>query len=103
MVIHTTVILAILLDEPAARPTTLALARSEQRLISAATMIETNVVIISRGIPRGFGNLIGRGCPKARLNSGDCFTYALAKETGQPLLFKGNVLPHRSRTVPYEG
>lgn len=30
----------------------------------------------------------GRG--KARLNFGDCFTYALARETNEPLLFKGN-------------
>ena len=32
----------------------------------------------------------GRGSGSAaRLNFGDCFTYALARETGEPLLFKG--------------
>jgi ribonuclease VapC len=31
----------------------------------------------------------GRGHP-ARLNYGDCFAYALAKERGEPLLFKGS-------------
>ena len=31
----------------------------------------------------------GRG-HTARLNFGDCFSYALAKQTGEPLLFKGN-------------
>jgi ribonuclease VapC len=31
----------------------------------------------------------GRGA-KASLNYGDCFAYALAKELGAPLLFKGN-------------
>lgn len=32
----------------------------------------------------------GRGNHPARLNYGDCFAYALAKVTGEPLLFKGN-------------
>lgn len=31
----------------------------------------------------------GKGRHKAGLNLGDCFAYALAKETGEPLLFKG--------------
>lgn len=31
----------------------------------------------------------GKGRPKAGLNYGDCFSYALAKATGEPLLFKG--------------
>ncbi len=31
----------------------------------------------------------GRGNHPARLNYGDCFAYALAKITGEPLLFKG--------------
>lgn len=32
----------------------------------------------------------GKGNHPARLNFGDCFTYALAKATNEPLLFKGN-------------
>lgn len=32
----------------------------------------------------------GKGRNPARLNFGDCFSYALAKQTGEPLLFKGN-------------
>lgn len=31
----------------------------------------------------------GRRCP-AKLNFGDCLTYALAKSSSEPLLFKGN-------------
>ena len=31
----------------------------------------------------------GRGNHPAALNFGDCFAYALAKATGEPLLFKG--------------
>jgi ribonuclease VapC len=32
----------------------------------------------------------GKGRHPAQLNIGDCFAYALAKATGEPLLFKGN-------------
>lgn len=31
----------------------------------------------------------GKGNHPARLNFGDCFAYALSKESGEPLLFKG--------------
>ncbi len=46
---------------------------------------------IARGAYRDFGK--GSGHP-AQLNFGDCFAYALAKETGEPLLFKGNDFIH---------
>ncbi|MGI8522869.1 MAG: type II toxin-antitoxin system VapC family toxin [Nocardioides sp.] len=37
----------------------------------------------------------GRGCGHpAKLNFGDCFSYALAKTTGEPLLFKGDDFTH---------
>ena len=35
----------------------------------------------------------GRGRHPARLNLGDCFAYALARETGEPLLAKGADFP----------
>jgi len=35
----------------------------------------------------------GTGHP-AGLNYGDCFSYALAKQSGEPLLFKGNDFTH---------
>ena len=35
----------------------------------------------------------GTGHP-AGLNYGDCFSYALAKQTGEPLLFKGADFTH---------
>jgi ribonuclease VapC len=35
---------------------------------------------------------------KARLNFGDCMTYALAKVTGEPLLFKGDDFTHTDIT-----
>jgi ribonuclease VapC len=36
----------------------------------------------------------GKGHHKAGLNFGDCFAYALAKETDEPLLFKGDDFRH---------
>ena len=36
----------------------------------------------------------GKGRHKARLNLGDCFAYALAKDRGEPLLFKGDDFRH---------
>jgi ribonuclease VapC len=42
---------------------------------------------LARAAYRDFGKGSGH---RARLNFGDCFAYALAKETGEPLLFKGD-------------
>ncbi|MFY9845790.1 MAG: type II toxin-antitoxin system VapC family toxin [Terriglobales bacterium] len=41
---------------------------------------------IARQAYRDFGKTSGHS---AKLNFGDCFSYALAKSTGEPLLFKG--------------
>jgi ribonuclease VapC len=41
-------------------------------------------------IARRVWRTFGRGVHPARLNFGDCFAYALSKETREPLLFKGN-------------
>lgn len=41
---------------------------------------------------------IGTG-HRARLNFGDCFAYALAKDTGLPLLFKGDDFSHTDITA----
>lgn len=46
---------------------------------------------LARRAYRAFGR--GSGHP-ARLNLGDCFAYALAKATGEPLLFKGEDFVH---------
>ena len=37
----------------------------------------------------------GKGRHPAGLNFGDCFSYTLAKATGEPLLFKGDGFPDR--------
>src|SRR5436309_11634975 len=36
----------------------------------------------------------GKGRHRAQLNMGDCFAYALAQETGEPLLYKGKDFVH---------
>lgn len=55
----------------------------------AGIMIEP--VTVEHGeLPRQAFLDFGKGRHKAGLNYGDCFSYALAKATGEPLLFKGN-------------
>jgi ribonuclease VapC len=51
---------------------------------------------IAREAYRDFGE--GSGHP-ARLNFGDCFAYALARATGETLLFKGNDFVHTDIAV----
>jgi ribonuclease VapC len=53
--------------------------------------VTTTQAYIARQAYRDFGK--GSGHP-ARLNFGDCFAYALAKELGEPLLFKGEDFSH---------
>lgn len=38
---------------------------------------------------------------RARLNFGDCVSYALAKVTGEPLLFKGDAFTHTDIEAAY--
>ena len=117
MVIDTSAIMAILLGEPAAGQLVEALEADRTRLVSAATVVETSLVVLGRfgemGDPqvdrllRGIGAEVvpvgleqvaiardaalrfGRGRHPAALNFGDCFSYALAMESGEPLLFVG--------------
>ncbi len=71
MVIDTSALVAILLNE-----------RSAERLIVA---IDAAQVASARDAARTFG----RGRHAAALTFGDCFSYALAVSTGEPLLFVG--------------
>jgi ribonuclease VapC len=118
MIIDTSALLAILRDEPDAAAYAKAIQGATGRRLSAVGFVETAVVIDSGRDPiasRGFDELLqvaqiavepvtenhariardayrdfgrGSGHP-AKLNFGDCFSYALAKATGEPLLFKG--------------
>jgi ribonuclease VapC len=123
VIIDTSALIAILRDEPQAKECAVAIERDPIRRLSAASFVETALVIdgsrdpiasrrfddlvreahiaiepvteaqarIAREAYRDFGK--GSGHP-AKLNFGDCFAYALAKTTGEPLLFKGEDFIH---------
>lgn len=123
MIVDSSALIAILRHEPEAQTCAQALERAAIRRISAANLLEAAVVIdgsrdpiasrrfdelvtaaeltvepvterqvgIARAAYRDFGK--GSGHP-AGLNFGDCFAYALAKDTGEPLLFKGGDFSH---------
>ena len=127
MIIDTSAIIAILRDEPEAAFCAKAIADASSRRVSAVNYVEAAVVIDASGDPiasrrvdeffkiaqilieavtqthaqiardayRDFGK--GSGHP-AKLNFGDCFAYALAKSSGEPLLFKGNDFMHTDIT-----
>jgi ribonuclease VapC len=118
MIIHTSAILAILGDEPERSRFTEAIEAADECLMSTASFVEASLVLeIQRGYDglRDFDLLLakagvecvpvdleqaqvarkafrnyGKGRHPARLNFGDCFSYALAIVTNSPLLFKGN-------------
>ena len=118
MVIDTSAIIAILTNEPEAERFASAIDSDPVRMMSAATLLETSIVIEARYGLAGaekFDELIavaqvgirsftpeqaliarrayrsfGKGRHPASLNFGDCFSYALAKTAGEPLLFKGD-------------
>jgi ribonuclease VapC len=118
MVVDTSAIFAIVLGEPERDSFAVAINSSPRRLVSAATAVECVVVFAGRLAGRNpvtamdlvFESLrlevvpvdeaqwraaadalvrFGKGRHPARLNLGDSFAYALAKVTGEPLLFKG--------------
>ncbi len=123
MIIDTSALVAILRAEPEAVVCAKAIELADIRRLSAANYVELGAVIdragdaiasrrvdellttarikveavtddharIAREAFRDFGK--GSGHP-ARLNFGDCFSYALAKATGEPLLFKGDDFKH---------
>lgn len=123
MIIDTTALIAILRAEEDAGDMAVAIEKAQVRRISAANFLETAAVIdasrdpvasrrfdelveaaelrveavtfeqarIARDAYRDFGKGSGH---KAGLNFGDCFAYALAKTTGEALLFKGDDFGH---------
>ena len=127
MIIDTSALIAILRDEPDAAAYAAAIEAAAHCRMSAASFLEAAIVIdgsrdpvasrrfddlaneeqpvieafteaqarIAREAYRDFGR--GSGHP-ARLNFGDCFAYALARMTGEPLLFKGDDFSHTDIT-----
>lgn len=122
MIVDTSVIIAILRNEPDAAAIGEALERTQVRRMSAVNYVEAAVVVDSNRNPvlsRRLDDLLrdieiavepvtlhqariareayrdfGKGRHRAGLNLGDCFAYALAKEKGETLLFKGNDFCH---------
>jgi ribonuclease VapC len=117
MVIDSSAILAILLGEPEAELLARAIAADGRRLVSVVSVLESAIVIETRKGPggaqaldqfllrsraettamnaeqleiaRGANSRFGKGRHTARLNLGDCCSYALARYSDEPLLFKG--------------
>lgn len=117
MIIDSSALLAILLGEAEVDRLIDALTKDPKRLMSAFSFLESAVVIqAKKGAPGGreLDLLVhkarieivalsveqvelarmayvkyGRGTHPASLNIGDCCSYALAKYSGEPLLFKG--------------
>ena len=118
MVIDTSAIVAILFGEADADRFTAAIEGDPERLMSAASVLEASVVVenelgeeggreldlllLRSGIQvvafneeqlrlaRHAFRTYGKGRHAAGLNFGDCFSYAVSKTTGEPLLFKGD-------------
>jgi ribonuclease VapC len=119
VIVDSSALVAILHDEPEAATFLRAIYRGGECRVSAANFLEAAIVIdagrspvasrrlddllreaaiviepvteaqahIARQAYRDFGR--GSGHP-ARLNYGECFAYALARERGEELLFKGD-------------
>lgn len=67
--------------------------RLDDFLRDAAIVVEP-VTLKQAEIAREAYRDFGKGHHKAGLNFGDCFAYALAKDKGEPLLFKGDDFCH---------
>ena len=117
MIVDSSALLAMLLKEPEERQIAIAIAGSGDCRISSGNYLETSIVALGRAGPDGLRDLdllvarfrirvapftepqaylareafarFGKGRHLAQLNFGDCMAYALAKETGEELLFKG--------------
>jgi len=117
MVLDTSAIVAILLDEPERRSLTEAIDGADRLALSAANFVEASMILESRYgaegiraldrlisvakveivpvdsqqalVAREAFRIFGKGRHAAGLNFGDCFAYALAKTLAEPLLFKG--------------
>jgi ribonuclease VapC len=118
MILDCSPLVAILAGEPDAELYIQAISRAPRCRISAGNFIELSIVVESQfpievlrqcdALFRRVGIVIepvtvehaqlarqafhdfGKGRHPAGLNFGDCFAYALARQTGEPLLFKGN-------------
>jgi ribonuclease VapC len=117
MIVDSSALIAILQYEPEALRLTTAIAESAISRLPASCLLETSMLLIGRRsedavrdldlylarsrmevtpfteshalVAREAFRRYGKGRHPAQLNFGDCMAYALAKETGEQLLFKG--------------
>jgi ribonuclease VapC len=117
MILDSSALLAILLKEPDAYRLADAIAESSVRWLPASCFLEASMLLLGRDGEEGVRDLdlliarfrieivafdesqarlareafkrFGKGRHPAKLNFGDCMSYAVAKETGEELLFKG--------------
>ena len=117
MVLDTSALLAVLQDEPERRAFNEAIEAADSAALSVASFVEASIVIEARHgadglraldrfieragivvaavdleqgkVARDAFSRFGKGRHAAALNFGDCFSYALARVLGEPLLFKG--------------
>lgn len=130
MIVDTSVLLALLLREPLTARLTRALAVTDRRLLSAVGLVEAEIAATNRvgvtgakkidsllvelalsvasitavhaALARDGYRAFGKGRHPAALNFGDCFSYALAKERDEPLLFVGDDFARTDvRVAPY--
>ena len=118
MVIETSALVAMLTDEPDAQRFEAAVEADPVRLMSTASYLQAAIVIEQRfgepggreldlwlhragvdlvsvdaeqaEVARSAYRRFGKGRNRAGLNYGDCFAYALAKVSGEPLLYQGD-------------
>ena len=126
MVVDSSAVLAVLFNEPERDAFADALSAAAVRLMSSVNVLEAAVVVLSRKGTHGareFDLLLhraeievvpftsdhlrlardayeryGKGRHPAGLNLGDCCAYALARYTGETLLFKGSDFPRTDVT-----
>ena len=117
MIVDSSAVLAVLYREPDAGRYETAIASATGCRMSVANVLEASIVLEARGgaaagheldtflqdaaieltpvtaehmdAARRAWRRFGKGNHPAALNFGDCFAYALAAVTGEPLLFKG--------------
>ena len=118
MVIDTSALIAILLGEPQTEALARAIAGDPRRLLSTFSALEAYIVVVAKKgeaggreldlmlhraqiqtvalneaqleLARKGWLLYGKGRHPAGLNIGDCCSYALARHSGEPLLFVGD-------------
>lgn len=118
LAVDTSAIFAVLVEEPGFESILSCVDTATRLLIGTPTLVEAGIIVETKGVPGGLNRIrgllhlweieivdfklmhaveawtayqrFGKGRHSARLNMGDCQSYAIAKVAGCPLLYKGN-------------